>query len=242
MKLRFLLRQRSQEKELLDLGPDYYTSAECEHCLKLLFRVHKIFGVFSSTVKILKKFPKDASLLDIGCGDGLFILHLSRYFPKMEFVGIDISPAAIQLAQQTLEHWDKRQSNTHISFKLQPNPKLNLAENTVDIILINMVCHHLNDEELVVFLRNTLHSARSAVIINDLHRHPLSHWFFQLTSPLLFRNRLAMQDGLISIRRGFVRSEWLSLLKQANIEHFELKWCFPFRWRLILWKQPYKHC
>ena len=73
-----------------------------------------------------------------------------------------------------------------------------------------------------------------AVIINELHRHYLSHILYKFISPLFFKNRLIIHDGLISIRRGFIRSEWKLLLQKAGIENYELKWRFPFRWQLIL--------
>ena len=228
------MNQRSSEKELLDLGSDFYTPEEYEHCMKMLFRVNKLFGFFSSTVRTLRKFPKNSSVLDVGCGGGLFLLHLSQYFPNMQLVGSDISSEAIDVANQELTVWEKTYSTDNVSFKLQ---SLELSENTVDIVLTTLVCHHLNDEEIIKFLQQNLRCARNAVIINDLHRHSLAHWFYGLISPILFRNRLITHDGLISIRRGFKRVEWRLLLQKAGINHYQIKWCFPFRWRVILWKK-----
>src|SRR5437016_831751 len=86
-------KQRSREKELLDLGSAYYTPEEYAHCQKMLFRVNQVFGFFWSTQKIVQRFSKISSLLDVGCGGGLFLLHLSKYFPEMKLMGIDISSA-----------------------------------------------------------------------------------------------------------------------------------------------------
>ena len=41
-----MLTQRSEEKELLDLGPDYYTPQEFVHCQKMLFRGKQIIWFF----------------------------------------------------------------------------------------------------------------------------------------------------------------------------------------------------
>ncbi|MFZ2314110.1 MAG: methyltransferase domain-containing protein [Gammaproteobacteria bacterium] len=231
-----MLRERSQEKELLDLGADHYTTQEYEHCMKMLFRVNKLFGYFYSTVKILKHFPQKSTLLDIGCGGGLFLLNLSQYFPGVQFKGIDISPEAINLANKELRVWENKRSTHNVSFHLQTLPSIELTENSVDIILTTLVCHHLNNEDLIEFLKSTLKASRQIVIIHDLHRHTIAQWLFRLVSPPLFNNRLISHDGLISIRRGFVRSEWKALLEKAGINNYELKWCFPFRWKLILCK------
>ena len=229
-----MVKARSQEKELLDLGPGYYSAEEYLHCMKMLFRVNKLFGFFYSTVKTLKKFPATSSVLDIGCGGGLFLIHLSKYFPAMQLTGVDISSEAIRVAQQELAARPK--INSKVKFQWQEKPQLDIPENSVDLILTTLVCHHLSDEELVDFLQNMLQGSRFAVIINDLHRHRLAEWSYRCISPILFNNRLITHDGLISIRRGFKRSEWQALLRKAGIQNYSIKWRFPFRWEIILWK------
>lgn len=229
------MKIRSDEKELLDLGPEHYSQDEYIQCLRKLFQVNKLLGFFRDTVNILKRFPKESTLLDVGCGGGLFILHLHRFFPHMKMQGVDISAAAITDATQTLQAWQKNNLPIQVSFQLQEQAQLNLPNNSVDVILATLVCHHLTDEELIIFLQQAYLAANTAVIINDLHRHWLAYWLYGLVSPL-FRNRLITHDGLISIRRGFKRREWTLLLQQAGIQHYQLKWCLPFRWKLILFK------
>lgn len=231
-----MFTERSQEKELLDLGPEYYKHDEYIQCLKKLFLINKLLGFFRSTKQLLNKFSKDSTLLDVGCGGGLFILHLSKYFPNMKMLGMDISTAAISDAEQSLKTWKENKPDTQVFFQLQERTQLHFTKNSFDIILATLVCHHLNDDELISFLQQAHLAASKAVIINDLQRHRLAHWLYGLLSPLLFRNRLITHDGLISIRRGFTRAEWQLLLHKAGIHNYQLKWCFPFRWKLILWK------
>jgi len=102
------------------------------------------------------------------------------------------------------------------------------------VILVTLVCHHLSDDQLVIFLKQAYINARQAIIINDLHRHRLSQWLYACLSPILFQNRLITHDGIISIKRGFIRSEWERLLKKADIPHYQIKWQFPFRWSILL--------
>ena len=154
----------------------------------------------------------------------------------MQMLGIDISAATITDAEQSLKVWQEKNPHIKVSFRFQEQRQLNFVKNSVDIILATLVCHHLNDEDLIDFLKQAHIAAAKAVIINDLHRHPVSHWLYGLLSPLLFQNRLITHDGLISIRRGFTRAEWQLLLQKAGIQNYQLKWCFPFRWKLILWK------
>ena len=229
-----MLTERSEEKELLDMGPDYYSPAEYAHCQKMLFRINQLLGFFRNTIQLLKKIPKVTSVLDIGCGGGLFLLHLSKKLPALQLTGTDMSADAIYLADQALKAWRSTYPQTKVSFQVQKAAKA-FPENSVDIVLTTLVCHHLTDAELIDFLPKALQTARVAVVINDLHRHPAALFLYRLVSPF-FRNRLITHDGLISIRRGFTRAEWVLLLNKAGIKHYQLQWFFPFRWRLILWK------
>ena len=229
-----MLTKRSVEKEILDLGPNFYSVQEYDQCMKKLFSVNKLLGFFHSTKKILKKFPPFSSVLDVGCGSGLFILNLAKYIPTMNMLGVDISADAINLAKKEL-HVQKAELN--ISFQLMHEPSLISLDKKFDIILATLVCHHLTDLQLITFLQEATQCANHAVLINDLHRHKIPEFFYRIFSPLLFRNKLITHDGLISIRRGFKHSEWKLLLARAGIKNYQLKWCFPFRWRLMIWSQ-----
>lgn len=226
---------RSEEKELLDLGEAHYTEQEFIHCQKTLFRINRLLGTFKSTLKILKNLKNTRSIMDVGCGGGLFILNLSRYLPAIKFIGNDVSLPAITLALQARK--DMGVSESQVKFELLPEPKLPSNENSVDIVLATMVCHHMSDAELINFLKQAINTAKDRVIINDLHRQPIAYGFYYLFSSLLFNNRLITHDGLISIKRGFKRREWQKSLKQAGIKNYKIKWCFPFWWRITLWKK-----
>lgn len=232
-----MLTKRSQEKELLDLGPGFYSQEEYVQCLKILFKINKMLGFFKQTVTILKRFPKTASIIDVGCGGGLFLLNLSKHFPDMKMRGVDISEEAIKISQNELLLWKHDKSNINVEFQLQQQTELTLPPNSVDIVLITLVCHHIEDDDLILFLQQANNAACKAVIINDLHRHFLAYWFYKILSPIMFHNRLIAHDGLISIKRSFTRSELRFLLKQANISHYKIKWCFPFRWSILVLKK-----
>ncbi|MFT6909841.1 MAG: 2-polyprenyl-3-methyl-5-hydroxy-6-metoxy-1,4-benzoquinol methylase [Oleiphilaceae bacterium] len=230
-----VLSHRSNEKEILDLGPGNYTAEEFIHCQKMLYRINKILGFFHGTANVLKKCGEKAYVMDVGCGAGLFILNLSRYFPKMTFHGIDISSEAIDMANHEKSVFTSDTSN--VQFEKMAEPELTFGENSVDIILATMVCHHMSNQEIIAFFKQALRTTKDKVIINDLHRNSIAYWFYQLFSPILFRNRLITNDGLISIKRGFIRQELITLLEQAGMKHYQVKWCFPFRWRVIIWKK-----
>ena len=230
------MKERSTEKELMDLGPPFCTPEEYAGCLTILFKINKMLGFFGSTIAVLKRFPSHSSLVDVGCGGGLFLLHVSQHYPDMTLLGVDVSATAIEQALHELARWKQTNPNINLEFQLQNQLALALPEHSVDLVLTTLVCHHIDDEALVEFLQNAYQAARLAVIINDLHRHAIAYWFYKRISPRLFRNRLITHDGLVSIQRSFTRANLHDLLKQAGISNYQIKWGFPFRWRVILWK------
>ncbi|HHF7376076.1 methyltransferase [Legionella bozemanae] len=225
---------RSKEKEIIDLGQDFYTPQEYSHSLKKLFKINRLMGIFKRTVNVLQQFPSDSVLTDVGCGGGLFLLNLSKYYPKMRMLGLDISTEAIKLAEKEVLEWQLKNGNTLVEFQLQLQPELEIKEN-IDIILLNLVCHHLDDEELVSLLIKAHETTHKAMIINDLHRNFIAYWLYKMISPL-FRNRLITHDGLLSIQKSFTRKELEFLLQQARIKNYQIKWRFPFWWSILILK------
>ncbi|MCW8407493.1 methyltransferase domain-containing protein [Legionella sp. PATHC035] len=229
-------KTRSREKEIIDLGPDFYTSQEYVHSLKKLFKINRMMGIFKNTVNLLQRFSEQSVLVDVGCGGGLLLLHLSKYYPRMKMLGLDISTEAIELAEKELDQWQQKNGSISVEFKIQPQPELDVIPNSVDIILINLVCHHLDDDELIEFLIKANHTARKAVVINDLHRNFLAYWLYKIISPILFNNRLITHDGLLSIQKSFTRKELEFLLNKACIKNYHIKWHFPFWWSILILK------
>jgi hypothetical protein len=102
--------------------------------------------------------------------------------------------------------------------------------------MATLVCHHLSDAELISFLQQACRIAKQAVILNDLHRHPLATVGFATLVPLFFRNQMIWHDGLLSIRRAFTRQDWITFLKSAGIadSDYTLTWHWAFRWIVII--------
>jgi hypothetical protein len=79
-------------------------------------------------------------------------------------------------------------------------------------------------------------SANKGIIITDLHRHRLLYYGVIFITRVLTRNKMVRFDGPLSVRRGFKKRELLTLLKNAQINNFNLTWKWPFRWELVIYK------
>lgn len=214
---------RSYDLEILDLGN--YTVEEYEDCLIKLDRVGRWLGGHAANFKALDR-SHPQSILDVGCGGGQFTIAMARQFPQAKVVGLEVNPLAIAFARRHLKELPDAQRN--VSFELCP--ELNQPDDSYDVVIATLVCHHLDDTSLINFLKNAYRVAAKRVIINDLHRHLFALLGFKALSPLFFRNRLVMHDGPLSIKRAFTRKEWVDYLAAAVINNYSIRWHWAFRW------------
>lgn len=64
-------------------------------------------GIYTESYKrFFEKVPKDAAVLDLGCGPGVIAYYLSQYFPKMTYQGLDYSENMIELAQHHFPQYE----------------------------------------------------------------------------------------------------------------------------------------
>lgn len=224
------MSERSYQPELMDLGPSHYTSQEYEDCLRQLGRIGKFMGGDRATFHAIDQLPQvPKTILDVGCGGGFFAMRLAQRYPQANVVGIDISKEAIDYA-------NRQPTLSNLFFQLTDTPTLGYPQNQFDVVTATLVCHHLTDEELVAFLKQAVCVAKHAVILNDLHRHPMTSASFAIIAPIFFRNRLIWHDGLLSIKRAFKRCDWMRYLEAAGIspKRVSLTWHWAFRWILSI--------
>ncbi len=219
---------RSYELELLDLGPEHYTLEEYRDCLVKLDRIGRFLGGDRATYWGFQQVNGPIySILDVGCGGGQFTTRLAKRYPEAKAVGIDLNPDAIAFAKE-------QQSNA--IFEQRSTPELEDAPKSFDVVTCTLVCHHMNDDELVSFLQKACDVARKAVVINDLHRHSFAWLSFKGIAPLLFPNRLVYHDGPLSVKRAFTKEDWKNYLTRAGIppERYSITWHFAFRWIVVI--------
>lgn len=227
--------QRSAEKELLD-APDIPRQA-IRRNMQELDVINTWLGGHAITIAGLKKLAgnkKRLSICEIGCGGGDNLAAIARWCRKRKIeiaiTGIDINPFCIQVAK---EQWARSPHPVQASFITSDYRDVQFPERP-DIIFSSLFCHHFSDTELVAQLQWMRANAALGFFINDLHRHPLAWQSIGLLTRLFSRSYLVKHDAPLSVKRSFVKSDWLHFLHEAGISTFSLQWKWAFRWLVVV--------
>jgi 2-polyprenyl-3-methyl-5-hydroxy-6-metoxy-1,4-benzoquinol methylase len=151
------------------------------------------------------------TLLDVGTGLGdlpdVAVRWGARRGLRLVPVGLELNRAAAALA---------RARGLTVAVACAGAPPL--RDKSVDVVLVSQLAHHLTSESVVHLLQTCDRIARRAVIVGDLRRHVLAASSFWIGARVLGFDRVTLHDGVTSIRRGFSRSELLSLMRRAQIK------------------------
>lgn len=152
--------------------------------------------------------PKEGTIIDLGCGEGIFTNFIGLSSPKRHVLGIEIDPQRFQLTHRGVKN---------VTFQLADITKAKVPK--ANAIILFHVLHHLHtyeeQEQVLKTCVNHLQPQGKIIIVEIFVRptiqyvlswitdHLLVAWFFEkrFYSPILFRNV----------------SDWKSLLKISGL-------------------------
>jgi 2-polyprenyl-3-methyl-5-hydroxy-6-metoxy-1,4-benzoquinol methylase len=183
--------------------------------------------IYRSHIKpVLARDPQKVhTLLDIGCGGGDVMESLSRYAAKD---GFKLSVTGIDPDVNAEAYLRLRNPNVHIHFRKASSSQLVMERLKFDFVISNHVMHHLDDVSLTSLANDANALTRNMVLFNDIERSDLAWLVFNMTWPFFWRSFIT-PDGLMSIRRSFIKSELSKLLGDG----WEVRRIFPYRLLLI---------
>jgi trans-aconitate methyltransferase len=221
-------RHRALDPELMD-GEDV-SQAEFTACMKDLATVNTLTlarrPTLSFIAQALATRPNETlTIVDVGFGAGEMLHAIARRWgSRVRLVGIDLNPRSEAVARVLAPAGAQVRYVTGDVFAWP-------AENPIDIVVSSLVTHHMDDAEIVRFLRWMEDRARVGWLVNDLHRNAFSYHAFRLFSTTMRWHPFVRHDGPLSIARAFRRDEWEALLRQADAPRSaQVEWWFPFRY------------
>lgn len=230
-------RHRATTEELMD--DLSLASDELRRNLDELETINTWLGGYAPVLDALERlrpqFPagRPLHIADLGSGGGDTLRQIARWARKrglaVELTGIDANPFMLDYAR------GKSQEYPEISYRQADIFSAEFQQQAYDILTASLFCHHFPSAQLATMLRQWQQQAQLAVVINDLHRHPLAYYSIRWLTRLLRGSYLVQHDAPLSVARAFTRPEWQQLLYTAGLTRYTLRWRWAFRWQVVIW-------
>ena len=224
------LKTRQLEPELMD-DPNL-DLAEHQRALQGLTRIHTITNSATQLWKIIKaqitaSGKTEASLLDVGCGDG-YMLRKFHTFAKrdgitLQLQGCDFSRKAIGFAEDLA-----KKTNTPIEF-LEFDVTSEELLPRADYVICSLFLHHFEEPQVVKILQKLDQAATQLALVHDLRRTNLGYALCWIGVHALTTSQIVRTDGLLSVRAAFSVAEVRQMFKAARIENAEFTTGWPQR-------------
>jgi len=218
--------------ELLDA--DSGTPAEIAAALSDLRHINQWFGGITATQSMITRVAtnigaRSLSLLEVAAGAGYVPKAASKGVLK---IGVRLQVTLLDRAPSHL----KNSSGNGTSAVAGDALALPFADGSFDLVSCCLFAHHLEPNEIVAFVNEGLRVGRTAVIINDLIRHPIHVGLVYLSLPL-YRSHLTHHDAPASVRRAYTVEEMREMLRQTGAANVEIERYPLFRMGAIAWKR-----
>jgi SAM-dependent methyltransferase len=209
--------RRSQEKELLD---EDVPAEEVAKSLGDIRLVNAYLGGWRSLRRAVLPLCDGIArprLLDVGCGSADLPARLLRERPGLRVVGLDRKLLHVRLAPPELGR------------VVADVNALPFAPGSFDVVTASLFLHHFDSGPAASVLRRLFELARRALVVNDLERSRVPYYFARAVFPCLFRSKISINDGMVSIQRAFTRAELRELFAAAGIARVDVRAAFPYR-------------
>ncbi|MDQ2832279.1 MAG: methyltransferase domain-containing protein [Acidobacteriota bacterium] len=223
--------RRAQLTERMDEPCSY---EDLRVCLRDIAQVNRLTFAHRPTLAWLDRVAAASAgrrplrIVDVGCGNGDTLRRIEGWAARrrieVSLTGIDLNPDAIRAAHEA--SGGSRSIHWRVGDALCGG-----MEGETDVVLCSLLTHHLDDREIVQFLRRMEEVAERGWFINDLHRQPLPYHLFRLCARFARWHRFVKHDGPISVRRSFVVEDWRALCAAADLcgETVAIRECRPAR-------------
>jgi 2-polyprenyl-3-methyl-5-hydroxy-6-metoxy-1,4-benzoquinol methylase len=189
--------------------------ADLDQLHRTIRQFHWINFLFSASRSLMRKhfFPmmdqvptRSYTLLDVGaggCDNAVWAAREARNRGlKLNITALDNDPRILPIAYRAIRDYPE--------IRIFEGNALDLSKlGSFDFIFSNHLLHHLDWDEINIFLQQILARTRLAFVMNDLKRSRWAYLGCTVFLGLWTRRSFAFHDGRLSIRRGFLPVELL---------------------------------
>jgi SAM-dependent methyltransferase len=211
--------QRTHPGELTELMDDPCSREQLRACLRDLSRVNRWTLAYRPLIAWLASVavrPMAGSLriLDVGCGYGDGLRRIECWARErgvsVELTGIDLNPDSTVIAREAAPADSRIRWVSGDVFAYQPRRPPHL-------VISSLFTHHLEDHNIVGFIRWMEVNAEFGWFVNDLSRAAIPYHFFRIFSKFARLHPFVQHDGPVSIARSFAEEDWRKYCSEAGL-------------------------
>lgn len=210
------------------------TDERIDKALKELNIINRYLGGNSTSSKGIKEIKKNIpdkrklKIIDIGSGgSNLFNCAIKTEGIIFSSVSVDLNIRACKFIK------NEYPENKVVCSNALSTP---FKKTSVDIIHVSLFLHHFTEEEIKYLINSFMEIVQYGVVINDLQRSVFALAGIKLLTMLFSRSEFVKNDGPLSVKRGFLRSELMEILTKVNASGYKISWRWAFRWLVIIYK------
>ena len=159
-------------------------------------------GVAKSFAAMIRNWEMTSGrVLDMGCGTGVLAVELAAVFPEFEFVGLDLSEAALTVAREQIA---ERKLASRITFEHGDAEDMPFEDASFDLVISSNTLHLLQNPILMFNEVERVIGPTGKFIVSDFRRS----WLGYLTQ---------------HIRAAYSREELEGLLRQSRLQNWTVQ-------------------
>ena len=227
-------KYRSDAPEMMD---DFTLEGDqLKDALDKIASINNLLGgnqlTLQGVLQLIANLPleREITILDVGCGNGDMLRSLADYAVakkrNFKLIGMDANQYTVTYARRLSEKYP------NISYVCEDIFSNSAADLPCDIVLCTLTLHHFKDTEILKLLNIFRKKASTGIVINDLQRSIIAYWLFKGLSNILGMNSMTVNDGLVSILRGFKKHELARYSELLEFKKYKIrwKWAFCYQW------------
>ena len=219
--------KRSYEKEIMDnFSISDYRIVYALNELKLVNRF--LGGVSTSKTGFKTLYNnsdyKDIKVLDIGSGSSDIFQSLTKKLPNLNLFSLDRNKRICEVI--------KNENVAHPIFGDAVAPPV--KKESVSVVHASLFLHHFNEDEAKKIIISSIDIAEKGMIINDLRRSVWALIGIKTIIYLFSKSVMVKNDAPLSVKKGFIKSEIISLLEDLGITNYKIKRKWAFRWLIVI--------
>lgn len=231
-------KKRSDADEIMD---DFALEGETlRDALDKIAKINQLLGGNKLTLQGVQKLLENKSktteirIVDIGCGNGDMLRYLADYAKNnnwnFKLIGVDANNFTINHAINLSKDYST------ISYLCEDIFDTEFDNLKCDIVLCTLTLHHFKENELEKLMAQFYKNTTIGIVVNDLQRSAIAYRLFQALCFVFQLNKMSKEDGLVSILRGFKRSELEATSNKLNFKNYTINWKWAFRYQWIVKK------